>query len=173
MILTKLLATVVLAVSVLLSNPKGYAALERNEGRVLHAYPDSAGYHTIGVGHLLTERERTTGYLILGGARVVWTRGITSAQADALLKQDVAYAERAVTTSVKLPLLQNQYDALVSFVFNIGSKKFSTSHLLVLLNRGDYADVPNELQRWESAGGKHDAGLVARRLRESALWRGL
>lgn len=163
----------VVAGLVVLSSPRGYAALERNEGRVLHVYPDSAGYHTIGVGHLLTAKEKATGRLVIAGVSVSWTRGITHGQVDALLRQDVGYAERAVSSLVKMPLLQHQYDALVSFVFNIGTKKFAKSHLLVLLNRGDYIDVPNELQRWEFAGGKHDKGLVARRMRESNLWRDL
>lgn len=157
---------------VLLSSPAGYANLERVEGRVLHVYPDSAGYHTIGVGHLLSAVELKTGLLRIGAASVTWKKGLTNAQAEALLHQDVQFAERTVSSLVKMPLLQNQFDALVSFEFNIGSGKFTESHLLVLVNRGDYADVPAEMRKWRLCDGVVNAGLVARRQRESAMWKG-
>lgn len=161
------------AVSVLLSKPTGYARLEREEGKVLHVYPDSVGYHTIGYGHLLTPKEKATGKIVIGPLAVSYKGGITEAQAAALLTQDVGFAERAVTALVTRPLQQNQFDALVSFTFNVGKPHLAESRVLRYVNAGMDSLVPDAMARWVFAGGIKQAGLVARRQREGALWRGL
>lgn len=72
-----------------------------------------AGKSTIGIGHLLTTKEKQTGQLITG---IHWRSGITEAQAMELLKRDVGFAERAVKELITLPLSQPQFDALMSFI---------------------------------------------------------
>jgi lysozyme len=69
-----------------------------------------------------------------------------------------------------VPLNDNQFAALVSFVFNVGETAFAKSSLLKKLNAGDHAAVPKELMRWVKAAGIQMDGLVRRRLAESDLW---
>jgi lysozyme len=95
---------------------------------------------------------------------------ITKAQSDALLVADLARFEKAVAASVKVPLTQNQFDALVSLAFNIGSNAFAKSTLVRVLNGGHYDQVGAQLARWNKVGGKPNKGLTARRARETALF---
>ena len=88
-----------------------------------------------------------------------------------LLLQDIAAeGETYVRRSVKVPLTQNQFDALCSFTFNVGGGKLAGSTLLKELNKGNYADIPNLLMEW--TGIPKLAGLVTRREKEALLWRG-
>lgn len=148
-------------------SPEGLEFLKREEGCVLHAYKDQAGFLTIGVGHLLTEAERLTGVLPVGTG-VYWSKGITQTQALELLRMDLTRFVVCVN-QVKVELSQNQFDALVSFAFNVGTGAFEGSTLLALLNRGEYGSVPTQLRRWHKAGGKSGV-LSARREREIKLW---
>lgn len=163
-------------------SPEGLRHLVELEGLRLLAYRDVAGYWTIGVGHLLTDEELTTGHLVLTTppeTTVDWRKGLTEDQVYRLLDQDADWAEAAVRKLVTVPLTQHQFDALVSFVFNVGpgspdpSKPggFYRSTLRRLLNAGDYASVPEQMARWRKAGGKVVQGLVNRRAAEAALWR--
>lgn len=149
------------------TSANGRQLLTKREGVVLKAYRDSANLLTIGVGHLLTREELQSG-MIEGIGR--WTEGITAAEADTLLQRDLAIAEAAVTDAVAVDLSANQYDALVSYVFNVGVQAFRDSTLLRLLNEGNYAAVPGQLRRWVHAGGKVDPGLIRRRESEIAQW---
>lgn len=153
-------------------SPKGLEHLVLAEGNVLRMYRDVAGYPTIGVGHLLTPQELASGLIRIGVDDVPWQDGISHAQSLALLSQDVEWAERAVTRMVQVPLNQHQFDALVSFVFNVGPTKFRTSTLLKRLNAGAYDEVPDQMARWVFAGGKRVRGLVNRRQSEMWLWGG-
>ena len=87
-----------------------------------------------------------------------------------ILRYDVALAEKAVNKLVKVPLNQNQFDALVSFVFNIGETQFASSTLLAKLNNQDYQAVPSELNRWVHGSGKKLPGLINRRRDEGDLF---
>jgi peptidoglycan hydrolase-like protein with peptidoglycan-binding domain len=78
----------------------------------------------------------------------------------------------AVRARVSVPLTQNQFDALVSFTFNVGAGAFGGSTLLKRLNAGDYAGGADEFGKWTKSGGKVFAGLVRRRTEEAALFRG-
>lgn len=151
----------------------GLRALTRLEGSVNHAYKDSAGYLTIGVGHLLTPTEKARGTILIGGDLVPW-KGVTLSAGSiaALLGQDVAWAERDVADHVAVALKQHQFDALVIFVFNVGPTAFGKSSLLRRLNAGAYDAVPAQLARWRCAGGKVSKGLIYRRAQEAAIWRG-
>lgn len=131
---------------------------------------DIAGVDTIGVGHLLTEEERRSGYLSIGGERVSWMGGITKQQAMNLLSQDLAQFVACVRQNVKTPLSGNQFIALVSFVFNVGCMRFRKSTLLRLLNAGAYDQVPDQLRRWTKNNGRVMVGLKNRREKEIALW---
>jgi len=127
----------------------GIDNIKRFEGLSLEVYADAAGYPTIGFGHLILPGENF--------------QSITIAQAEKLLRDDVARFEASVNKSVKVPLSQNMFNALVSFSYNVGIRAFESSTLLKKLNGGDYIGSSNELDRWVNAGGKQIAGLVNRR----------
>lgn len=152
---------------------KGLDHLVKLEELRLRMYRDVAGYPTIGVGHLLTPQELSSGMIRIGMDDVRWADGLTEAQAMGLLSQDLEWAERAVVRLVNVPLTQFQFDALVSFVFNVGPPKFHQSTLLKRLNAGAYEDVPAQMARWVYAGGKRVRGLANRRQAEMWLWSGV
>ena len=152
-------------------SPSGRAALRRLEGVVAHAYKDSGGRLTIGVGHLLSSGELQRGTVNIAGTLVSWRGELTSDQVDQLLGQDAAWAERDVAEHVDVALTQQQFDALVIFVFNVGPTAFGKSTLLRQLNAGKYASIPAQLARWVYDDGKKSKGLVYRRAQEAAIWR--
>lgn len=129
------------------------------EGIRLEAYKCPAGVWTIGVG--------STVPAVHAG------EVITKQQALARFDKDLTKFENAVDRLVKVPLTQNQFDALVSFTFNVGEGALAKSTLLKKLNAGDYDAVPTELMRWTKGGGKELPGLVRRRRAEAAMWRGV
>ena len=140
------------------------------EGLVLHEYPDSGGTPTIGIGHLLTQSERTSGKIVIGDQALDYRDGLSEQQCWDLLDQDLDVAERAVNEGVSVALNQNQFDALVSFTFNVGEGAFRGSTLLKLLNQGQYSEVPAQLRRWVRDNGQIVQGLVNRREKEIVLW---
>jgi len=150
----------------------GLELLKQWEGFELKVYKDSAGLLTIGVGHLLTKSELSSGKIVINGVTVKYANGLTEQQALDLLSQDVQPAENTVNTNVKVPLTQNQFDALVSFTFNVGGGAFKGSTLLKVLNQKQYTEVPAQLLRWTRAGGKVVQGLLNRRQNEIKLWNG-
>ena len=92
-------------------------------------------------------------------------------QAEAFLRQDLAWVEDAVNHYAGIPLTQNMFDALCSFVFNIGSEAFRKSTLLALLNEADIQGAANQFQRWNKGSfGKVLPGLVKRRAQERDLF---
>jgi lysozyme len=133
----------------------GIKLIEDMEGLRLNAYQDVAGVWTNGYGN--------THGVIPGST-------ITAAQAESDLLSNVAGSEYVVNTVVKVQLNQNQFDALVDFVFNLGSGNFQSSTLLRLLNQGNYAQAANEFPKWNHAGGVVVAGLTTRRLAEQAMF---
>jgi lysozyme len=148
----------------------GKKLLAEWEGIELRVYKDVAGLPTIGIGHLLTKDELSSGKIVLLGVPVKYGDGLTQQQAIDLLAQDLAPSEQLVTTEVKVPLEQNQFDTLVAFAFNAGNGAFKSSTLLKVLNQERYAEVPAQLRRWIHAGGQVVRGLVARREKEITLW---
>jgi lysozyme len=96
---------------------------------------------------------------------------ITADQAEQLLADDLRLYEKVVSNLVQVPLNDNQFAALVSFVFNVGQRGFETSTLLKLLNRGWYEQVPAQLTRWNRVQGEVLGGLSRRRAAEAALWK--
>jgi lysozyme len=142
------------------TSPKGVALIKQFEGLRLAAYPDPA---TGG-------DPWTIGY---GSTRGV-TKGmtITADQAERMLLNDIARFEPQLDALVKVPLKQGQWDALMSFVYNLGAANLESSTLLKLLNAGDYAAAGDQFARWNKAAGKIMAGLTARRAAERAMFLG-
>lgn len=144
-------------------SPLGVAKLKQWESpggkAVLHAYEDSAGVWTIGHGHIRGVRPGMV---------------CTEEQAERWLLEDLAPAEWAVHDLVSVPLTQPQFDALVSFAFNVGIAAFEKSTLLRVLNDGRYDLVPEQMMRWVhvTIGGVKQRlpGLVNRRTYEIELW---
>ena len=131
---------------------KGFEGFRSKAYKAVH----SEKHYTIGYGHY--------------GRDVKFGDTITKAKAEVLLKEDVEWAEKAVNTYVKVALNQNQYDALVSFTFNVGSGALATSTLLRKLNKKDYDGAAAEFPRWNKSGGKTLAGLIKRRAKEHDLF---
>lgn len=140
-------------------NEEGLQLLRQWEGLRLEAYQDVAGVWTIGYGSTAGVREGQV---------------ITTMEALRRLKIDLYGAEHSVETLVEVPLTDNQFSALVSFVYNVGREAFKRSTLLKKLNKGDYASVPLELAKWTKAkvNGKlqYVDGLANRRAAEAGLW---
>jgi lysozyme len=132
--------------------------IERLEGFRAKAYRDTTGHETIGYGHLVKEKE-------IGLLTAILSRD----DAKDILMDDIFDAERAVNTLVTVPLKQEQFDALVSFVFNVGWGNFSTSTLLRKLNAGHCCAVPDEMRRWNDHA---NAGKILRRKAEIAVYVG-
>lgn len=95
---------------------------------------------------------------------------IDEGMAELLLKQDVLEAEKAVSELVKVKLTQQQYDALVSWTFNLGQGNLGQSTLLKKINAGEHALVPQEMTKWVYADGKPSKGLARRRVKEAELY---
>lgn len=141
------------------------------EGFEPRVYSDAGGKLTIGVGHLLTPSELSSGKIWIDRQPVRYAEGLSEPQILDLLGQDLEGAEAAVNNGVEVELSQNQFDTLVSFCFNVGVGAFRSSTLLRLLNQGQYGDVPAQLRRWVHCRGKVVQGLVRRREHEIALWK--
>jgi lysozyme len=116
---------------------KGLSAIAQRETFSAYIYQD-AGHQAIGFGHDILVGES-------------FSPPITIAQGYALLSSDASIAERAVQGYVQVPLNQDQFDALVSFVFNVGVNAFRSSTLLKLLNQSDYAGAADQMSVWDKA----------------------
>ncbi|AEN65421.1 glycoside hydrolase family 24 [Enterobacter soli] len=138
------------------TSEKGIALIKEFEGCKLTAYQDSVGIWTIGYGWT----QPVDGKTIRGGMT------IKQETAERLLKTGLVSYESDVSRLVKVGLTQGQFDALVSFTYNLGSRSLSTSTLLRKLNAGDYAGAAEEFLRWNKSGGKVMPGLTNRRKAE-------
>lgn len=133
----------------------GLDLIKHFEGCELEAYKCPAGVWTIGYGHIKTAVEGMT---------------ITQHQADDMLIEEMNEYEGYINNSVLVDLTQNQFDAMVSWVYNLGNGNLNASTLLKVLNSGDYAGVPAQMMRWNKAGGKVLEGLTRRRQAEADLF---
>ena len=97
---------------------------------------------------------------------------INEDQADYLLRRDVKKSEMAVLRHIRVPLEDGQFNALCSFVFNLGSGALQSSTLRRKINRGDYIGAADEFPRWVYAGGRRLKGLVRRREHERSMFMG-
>jgi len=140
------------------TSDEGVALIQHFEGCRLEAYLCPASVWTIGYGHTFRVREGDV---------------IDQEAAEALLIEDLEEFEGHVSRLVEIPLTQHQFDALVSWTFNLGPGNLEESTLLNRINFGPLSDVPFQIQRWTRAGGKVLEGLVKRRAAEAALWQNL
>tara|TARA_B100001059_G_C17748281_1_gene535620 strand:- start:268 stop:777 length:510 start_codon:yes stop_codon:yes gene_type:complete len=136
---------------------EGKNLIKKFEGCELEAYKCAAGVWTIGYGHIKTAVE---------GMK------IDQATANELFDEEMGEYETYVNTAVNVPLSQNQFDALVSWVFNLGNGNLNASTMLKVINSGDHAGVPAQIKRWNKAGGKVLDGLIRRREAEALLYEG-
>lgn len=134
---------------------QGLQLIKHFEGFRNKAYQDIVGVWTIGYG-------------CTHGVKAGMT--IIQEQGEAMLMRELNQFERAVDRLVIVDLNQNQFDALVSFAYNLGVGSLQTSTLLKRLNAGDYVAVPAQMLRWNKAGVKEAAGLTRRREAEGVLF---
>jgi lysozyme len=134
---------------------QGLNLIKRFEGFRSEAYQDSAGVWTVGYGTTQGVHPGMT---------------VNRHEAEELLAKDIRWAEQAVNDLVTVPLGRHQFDALVSFVYNLGRGAFAGSTLLEIINTGQHALVARELTKWVYAGGAPLRGLARRRVAEADLY---
>jgi lysozyme len=137
------------------TSQEGRSLIESFEGFKTSAYLDGRGIWTCGYGHT-------------GG--VLPNTLCDQAMADAWMESDLATAEHAVNTLVHFPINQNQFDALVSLCFNIGSGNFAESTVVRKLNMGDMQGAAAAILMWNKIGGEVSVGLSDRRAAEQTLF---
>lgn len=135
----------------------GVDLIKRLEGFSQTVYFCPAGLPTVGYGHVVRPRED-------------FTSGIIEQQAVELLRRDVAVAERAVLRLIAVPLTDGQFDALVSFTYNLGGGALQRSTLRRKVGRQEHVLVPEQLMRWVWASGRRLKGLVRRRRAEGEVY---
>ena len=136
---------------------EGLSLIKKFEGCELEAYQCSAGVWTIGYGH-------TKG--------VAPGDSVSQEEAEQMLVDELHEYESYINEYVTVALSQNQFDALVSWVYNLGPANLKASTMLKVLNSGEYEDVPAQMKRWNKAGGKILEGLIRRREAEACLYQG-
>lgn len=141
-------------------NAGGMALIESFEGCRTEAYRDCVGIWTIGYGHTSAA----------GPPQVEPGMTISKTEAQAILKTDVEKFSKGVAASLRVPLNDNQFSALVSFAYNVGLQAFRKSSALRAVNAGKFQAVPSLMALWIKAGGKILPALIARRAAEAALF---
>jgi lysozyme len=136
---------------------KGLDLIKFFEGLELNAYQCAAGVWTIGYGHTKDVQQGMT---------------ISEATANEMLAEELNEYESYINGLVTVELNQDQFDAMVSWVYNLGVGNLKASTLLKVLNAGDYDGVPAQMMRWNKAGGKVLEGLTKRRQAEADLFCG-
>ncbi len=134
---------------------EGLSLIKKFEGCELKAYRCAANVLTIGYGTIKNVTEGME---------------ITQEEAETLLQEEMHEYEGYINDMVKVPLEQHQFDAMVSWVFNLGSGNLSSSTLLKKLNNSEYDEVPAQIRRWNKAGGKVLDGLIRRREAEAKMF---
>lgn len=154
---------------------RGMNLLKGFEGIRLKMYRDSVGYPTIGIGHKLTAQELSSGLIRIGMETWRWKEGLTLPLIELLKLQDLGPIQDAIRKFVKVPLTQNQFDALVCLIFNIGVNAFRASTLLKKINNGWIIEAATEFIRWDKITLKNGdkvrlSALTKRRQKEAELW---
>ena len=136
---------------------EGLSLIKKFEGCELEAYLCPAGVWTVGYGHTKDVKEGDK---------------INKEEADYLLQEEMIEYESYINDFVEVPLNQNQFDALCSWVYNLGPTNLKNSTMLKVLNEEKYVDVPQEIKRWNKAGGEVLDGLIKRREAEAKMFVG-
>lgn len=140
----------------------------RMEGYSLVLYEHDGGHNTsIGVGHFV----HSGGLDPTNPKEAKFKNGLTASQVEQLFWDDERAPEHEVCSDVRVPLTQNQFDALVSFAFNLYGGEFASSTLLKMLNEGDYQGAADQFHRFHLANHRPAPGLPHRRDEEKALFR--
>lgn len=137
------------------ASSNAYDLVKKYEGCRLVGYLDMVGVPTVGYG--------STSDVALG-------ERISQAEAEDRLKEDMEAAEACVNANVTAELTQNQFDALCSWVFNLGCKRFKSSTMLQKINASQWDQASIELKKWDHAGGRTVEGLMRRRRDEAKLF---
>jgi len=143
--------------TLLRTSVRGIKLIKQFEGLRLQPYLCSAGYQTIGYGHMMP-------------FPMPQDEEMTEAQAESLLHDDLALTEASLRRLIHVPLTQNQFDALISFTFNLGAGALQRSTLRRKVNDQCHEEVPRELRRWVFAGGRRNLGLLKRRRAEALFY---
>jgi lysozyme len=136
--------------------------IKHHEGVRYEPYRCPAGLWTVGVGHLI------------GDGKTLppdWKRKFSTQEVDSILAADLRRFERGVLRLCPVPLTQGQFDALVSFSFNVGLGALQRSTLRMKTNRGEKESAAKEFSKWTKGGGRVLPGLVKRRKDEATLYR--
>ena len=142
-------------------NARGLSIIKHYEGWSAEPYICPAGYWTIGYGSIW----RLDGKRVAGDCDP-----ISQDEGEFLLRREVGHVEQAIRALVRVPLNENQFSALCSWTYNLGSGRLKSSSLRMHLNRGQYDKAAAEFPKWTLAGGKRLQGLVRRRAAEKALF---
>ena len=137
----------------------GIQLLKKEEGFREEAYQDSGGVWTIGFGSTSIDGKPVEPGMVL-----------SEAEADDEMRKFLAGVQTTINHYVKVPITQNMFDALCSFIYNIGIGAFLRSTMLKLLNAGLYQAAANQFARWRYDNGVEIPGLVNRRKREKELF---
>jgi len=139
---------------------RGFEVIREFEGFRENAYLDTGGVWTIGFGTIKYPN----------GNKVKKGDACTRTQAEMWLQNDTAWVDTCLDQTIKVTVNQNQFDALASFVYNVGETAFKKSTMLKVLNAGNYAGAASQFDRWVYDNGKAINGLVNRRQKEKALF---
>ena len=139
------------------TSSEGLALIKKFEGLELNAYKCPAGVWTIGYGHTKGVQEGMV---------------ISEETANDMLVEELEEYEGYINNMVHCSLSQHQFDALVSWVYNLGSTNLKNSTLLKVLNDWKHEEAPAQIKRWNKAGGRILEGLVRRREAEALLFMG-
>ena len=145
---------------------EGITLIKHYEGSPKHkdgnavSYRCAANKATIGYGSLK----------LIDGSPVQDSMSISMQEAEELLAHELKEYEGYINSMVNVPLKQNEFDALVSWVFNLGPSNLKSSTMLKVLNAGKYQEVPEQIKRWNKVNGKVNEGLVKRRKSEALLF---
>lgn len=143
---------------------KGIALSKLSEGFAGRLYNAIGGHCSIAYGHLVKKAPCD------GSEPIALQRGLTRAQGETMLVEDMRRAQRAVASLVTTELTDAQFAALCDFTYNVGADKLQKSMLLKVINAGEHERVPSQLRRWTQVGGKEHGELKIRREREIALY---
>ena len=138
-------------------SPAGLRLIRLFESFSAIPYICAGGYKSIAYGHLVKPGE-------------AFDLPLSPENGDIILLKDVSVAERAISRLIRVSLTQNQWDALTSWTFNLGSGALQASTLRQVINRGDLDEAPDQIRRWVYAGGRRLNGLVKRREIEARLF---
>lgn len=151
---------------------KAIEMIKHHEGVRLKPYRCPARLWTVGVGHVIDPAHGKVKYEERMSLKIPdgWNRTLTNEEVDQILRTDLNRFERGVLRLCPGNLTQGQFDALVSFAFNVGLGNLQRSGLRMKVNRKEFESAADEFMKWTKAGGKVLKGLVNRRKDERALF---